>query len=281
MKESNIKRYTSKNVTLEKQNAGLRQEVRKVESEINQKNATIHILKEQITYFKEKYGKYKVLTQKLSQKEKELEQFQNMRNTFSNGSFEDIKRMIEKTKDNDTLVTCFSVMKKEFEEHLDFCKRENLALRHRVNELENHICEFDNQGNSNKNSSNIIQKVNVYSQTNTKRKIENQNTSLSPRIKTNVIKMNQEDLSTTHECPSPTIKRTIIKRTKLHGQSAGNVNQAPVQVNPQTDQSDYSAQWAKYYRSIGKHREADMIGMHRDISTPSNNRQLLKLEDLL
>lgn len=76
MKESNIKRYTSKNVTLEKQNAGLRQEVRKVESEINQKNATIHILKEQITYFKEKYGKYKVLTQKLSQKEKELEQFQ-------------------------------------------------------------------------------------------------------------------------------------------------------------------------------------------------------------
>lgn len=76
LKEKNIKYYTSKNVTLEKQNAGLRQEVRKVESEINQKNSAIHVLKEQITYFKEKYGKYKFLTQKLYQKEKELEQLQ-------------------------------------------------------------------------------------------------------------------------------------------------------------------------------------------------------------
>lgn len=40
---------------------------------------------------------------------------------------------------------------------------------------------------------------------------------------------------------------------------AGNANQAPVQVNPQTGQPDYSAQWAEYYRSLGMHREADMI----------------------
>ncbi|CAD1480955.1 unnamed protein product, partial [Heterotrigona itama] len=36
-------------------------------------------------------------------------------------------------------------------------------------------------------------------------------------------------------------------------------SQAPVQVNPQTGQPDYSAQWAEYYRSLGMHREADMI----------------------
>jgi len=76
VKDKNIKYHLSKIATLEKQNAGLRQEVRKVESEINQKKSAIHALNEQITYFKEKYGKYKVLAQKLSQKEKELEQFQ-------------------------------------------------------------------------------------------------------------------------------------------------------------------------------------------------------------
>ncbi|XP_075233799.1 P-element somatic inhibitor isoform X2 [Lycorma delicatula] len=32
-----------------------------------------------------------------------------------------------------------------------------------------------------------------------------------------------------------------------------------IQVNPQTGQPDYSAQWAEYYRSVGMHREADLI----------------------
>lgn len=32
-----------------------------------------------------------------------------------------------------------------------------------------------------------------------------------------------------------------------------------VQINPQTGQPDYSQQWAAYYRSLGMHREADMI----------------------
>lgn len=33
----------------------------------------------------------------------------------------------------------------------------------------------------------------------------------------------------------------------------------PVQINPQTGQPDYSAQWAEYYRSLGMHREAELI----------------------
>jgi len=76
LNERNIKHYTSKNAILEKQNAGLRQEVRKVESEISQKNSAIYALKEQINYFKEKYREYDILKEKLSQKEKEVEQFQ-------------------------------------------------------------------------------------------------------------------------------------------------------------------------------------------------------------
>lgn len=77
LNEKNIKHYNSKNATLEKQNAGLRQEVRKVESEINQKNSAIYALKEQIKYFKdESHLTYDVLKKKLSQKEREVIEFQ-------------------------------------------------------------------------------------------------------------------------------------------------------------------------------------------------------------
>ena len=36
-------------------------------------------------------------------------------------------------------------------------------------------------------------------------------------------------------------------------------NPGQVQLNPQTGQPDYSIQWAEYYRSLGMHREAEMI----------------------
>lgn len=32
-----------------------------------------------------------------------------------------------------------------------------------------------------------------------------------------------------------------------------------VQMNPATGQPDYSLQWAEYYRSLGMHREAELI----------------------
>ncbi|XP_076665530.1 P-element somatic inhibitor isoform X4 [Andrena cerasifolii] len=50
-------------------------------------------------------------------------------------------------------------------------------------------------------------------------------------------------------------------------------NQAPVQVNPQTGQPDYSAQWAEYYRSLGMHREADMIEQQAKQGKPEHNPQ--------
>lgn len=45
------------------------------------------------------------------------------------------------------------------------------------------------------------------------------------------------------------------------GQGADSSQQAnpSVQVNPATGQPDYSLQWAEYYRSLGMHREAEMI----------------------
>lgn len=52
-----------------------------------------------------------------------------------------------------------------------------------------------------------------------------------------------------------------------------NTNQAPVQVNPQTGQPDYSAQWAEYYRSLGMHREADMIEQQAKQGKQDHNQQ--------
>ncbi|XP_046815607.1 far upstream element-binding protein 3 isoform X1 [Vespa crabro] len=54
---------------------------------------------------------------------------------------------------------------------------------------------------------------------------------------------------------------------------AGNASQAPVQVNPQTGQPDYSAQWAEYYRSLGMHREADMIEQQAKQGKQDHNQQ--------
>ncbi|XP_011148078.2 E3 ubiquitin-protein ligase TRAIP [Harpegnathos saltator] len=111
LNEKNIKYYTSKNETLEKQNAGLRQEVRKVESEISKKNSTIYLLKEQMKDLKEKYTEYETLKHKLSQKEKEIENLQHMKKLL-HGSVMEAEEIFTKS-DRDTLVTYMKAMKRD------------------------------------------------------------------------------------------------------------------------------------------------------------------------
>lgn len=48
--------------------------------------------------------------------------------------------------------------------------------------------------------------------------------------------------------------KLLIYFVYKQGQGGGQV-----QVNPQTGQPDYSVQWVEYYRSLGMHREAEMI----------------------
>ncbi|XP_034942813.1 far upstream element-binding protein 3 [Chelonus insularis] len=50
-------------------------------------------------------------------------------------------------------------------------------------------------------------------------------------------------------------------------------NVQQVQVNPQTGQPDYSAQWAEYYRSLGMHREAEMIEQQSKQAKSDHNQQ--------
>lgn len=62
-------------------------------------------------------------------------------------------------------------MFREFEERLELYKNENVSLKHRINELENlnnlsrqNVTQSDNQRNLDKNSSSIIQKIDVHNQ---------------------------------------------------------------------------------------------------------------------
>ena len=56
-----------------------------------------------------------------------------------------------------------------------------------------------------------------------------------------------------------------------------NASQGPVQMNPQTGQLDYSAQWVEYYRTLGMHREADMIEQQAKQAKPEHTQQPGKL----
>lgn len=186
LKEKDIQYYSSKNVTLEKQNAGLKQEVRKVESEINKKNAAIHALKEQINYFKEQSSHCDNLKREISQLKNKIEDLRPIQ-VLLHAPISDVSKMVGKTKDPQTLIMYISIMKKELigrfnkckqlrmsvkklqeelskvntksdtsleqskrmdlEEKLAFSESRNIALQKRVNELEE-ILDINEQSNS-------------------------------------------------------------------------------------------------------------------------------------
>ncbi|XP_035723456.1 E3 ubiquitin-protein ligase TRAIP-like, partial [Vespa mandarinia] len=172
LKEKDINYFMSKNSTLEKQNAGLRREVRKLESETKEKNSAIYALKEQTKYFKEQLVGYESAKKEIIQLKKKLEELRNIQ-MLLDAPIEDVKDIIGRDKDPATLLTYITIMKKETisnlnkikclkikmknlqDEHAKLtmtssqcysnnrllkeftnCKKEKLALQTRVNELE-------------------------------------------------------------------------------------------------------------------------------------------------
>ncbi|KYM86433.1 hypothetical protein ALC53_04133 [Atta colombica] len=182
LNEKNIKYYTSKNIVLEKQNAGLRQEVRKVESEMRQKNSTIYALKEKINSFQQNYQECDILKRKLSQKEREVEQFQK-----------DLRFAL--------------------------CESENLALQHRVNELEKLLTSDQNYISSSNNQSCSNSFITMQTQKNIKQETAGQNNSSTSEAEIEIIETSQENSilnSTLDECP------TVTKKARLGLQSGNN-----------------------------------------------------------
>ncbi|XP_076231422.1 uncharacterized protein LOC143177417 isoform X2 [Calliopsis andreniformis] len=121
LKEKDIQYYTSKTVTLEKQNAGLRQEVYKVEREISKQNSMIYELKEEMKYCDE----LKKENAELKNKIEKLKPIQML----AHGRLSDVSEMIGDSKDPETLIKYISVMKKLLVEGTNKRKELRISLK--------------------------------------------------------------------------------------------------------------------------------------------------------
>lgn len=118
LKEKDIQHYASKSLTLEKQNVGLKQEVRKVESEINKQKCVIYELKEHTKYHDD-------LKKELAQLKHTVEKLKPIQ-TLLRGPIHDVREMVGNTRDPEILIKYISVMKKELIEILG--KRKGLSM---------------------------------------------------------------------------------------------------------------------------------------------------------
>ncbi|XP_060830610.1 E3 ubiquitin-protein ligase TRAIP-like [Bombus pascuorum] len=112
LKEKDIKHYTEKTETLEKQNKELKKEVGKVESEISEKCNVIYALKEQIKLFKEQNLEAESRRKEVEQLRKKIEHYKNVQ-IILDGTTEAVDEMISRTTEPTTLITYISVMKRE------------------------------------------------------------------------------------------------------------------------------------------------------------------------
>lgn len=127
LRDKDIKHYTEKNETLETQNAGLRKEVRKVESELNEKNSAIHALKDQMKYLKNECSEINSLKQEIERLKRRLEDCRNIQ-ILLDAPAEDVDEMVSaQWSDPTALITYISVMKREMT--LSLAKRRELRAK--------------------------------------------------------------------------------------------------------------------------------------------------------
>ncbi|XP_029167529.1 E3 ubiquitin-protein ligase TRAIP [Nylanderia fulva] len=131
LKDQNINNLTEVKEKLEKQTAGLRQEVRHVEKEINGKNSAIHALKEQIKYYKLQCQDTNTYKKEAEQLKNKIEHFKNLQ-ALLDPAVEEVDNIIAMTHDIDKLKTYIVAMKKQI--RTDFQKRR--VLRDKIKVLE-------------------------------------------------------------------------------------------------------------------------------------------------
>ncbi|XP_076647141.1 zinc finger MYND-type containing 10 [Halictus rubicundus] len=118
LKEKDVQYYSSKNITLDKQNDGLKREVRKVESELRKQSSNIYELEMQLE-------SCNTLKKELTQLKRKMEELKPLEILF-NAPVGDVMRMVGDTKDSETLIKYISVLKKEFVESIN--KRKKLCM---------------------------------------------------------------------------------------------------------------------------------------------------------
>ncbi|XP_076758110.1 TRAF interacting protein no poles [Xylocopa sonorina] len=134
LKEKDVKHYAQKVETLETQNKMLKVEVRKVESELNEKQSGIYALKEQINYFREQNLEVENKKKEIEQLRKRLENYKNIQ-TLLEASVEDVDELVLRTCDANTLVTYITVMKREMTTTLNKRRELRTKLRSLQQEL--------------------------------------------------------------------------------------------------------------------------------------------------
>ncbi|XP_023290550.1 E3 ubiquitin-protein ligase TRAIP [Orussus abietinus] len=112
LKNEDIKILTQEKKTFERQAAGLRAEVKALQTEINKLTNAIHALKEQVKYFKNLSTEADKAKQDAARFKKKLDEMRHLQIMLS-APPEDVDEMIKTTKDHNTLITYISVMKRE------------------------------------------------------------------------------------------------------------------------------------------------------------------------
>lgn len=112
LKDENLNNLTEANKKLKKQTAGLRQEVLKVESEINGKSSAIYALQQQIQFFKQQCSEVDNFKKEIEELKKRVEHLKNVQ-AIIDSSVLKVDDIIATTDDTSKLKTYITVLKRE------------------------------------------------------------------------------------------------------------------------------------------------------------------------
>lgn len=134
LKQNELKQFMEKSETFEKQNAELKKEVYKLESDLRARKCAIDALKDQIKYFKQQNLEVEGKRQEIEQLRKEIETYKNVQ-TLLEASTEHVDEIISRTSEPSTLITYICVMKREMTVSLTKRKELRNKLRSVQHEL--------------------------------------------------------------------------------------------------------------------------------------------------
>ncbi|KAI4487289.1 hypothetical protein M0804_005438 [Polistes exclamans] len=112
LKDKDLKHYKEQSETWKQHNSELRNEVRRAESEVREKETAIYALKEQIKYFRQQCSEADAFKQEATRLKKKITDMRNIQ-LLMDAPVEDVDDMVSRTKDPSTLITYISIMKRE------------------------------------------------------------------------------------------------------------------------------------------------------------------------
>ncbi|KAK0084470.1 hypothetical protein PV325_006985 [Microctonus aethiopoides] len=140
LRDKDVTDYKTKAEKLQSQMKSLRNEVLKLESEVEHKNSAIHALKEQAKYYKQSHEegkKYKEQAEVLKKKLNNLNDVQ----TLLNSTNEEADELLSSTDDLNKLVTYISALKRELTIGLKNRKEYRIIIKQLKQDLNTKILE--------------------------------------------------------------------------------------------------------------------------------------------